>query len=478
MRSLTVSYLLALLCLSVQVEANFFSRMVKFGDSKKERDADGTSPPAGASASRGSEAQVGSVITYENGVIMAHLANNNKIPLVGAGVGNAPVNMVKKIVAEAIQDSKKTRLIDTSHATGNENLVVQGILEGVNRMGLKEGEGVQIHVVTKVWYTHLGYERTKLAVQETLAAFKEVIEHDHIDLRIHTLLHWPRCFDSIPWMNCAKEEAELPAYVKEAGPNPANDPENAWKQSWKLLEEMYLSDQYPIASIGVSNFHLHDIEKMDTFARIHPHVLQVNVWSLLYDAPLVDYCHKHRIHMQVYNTMQATVVQPSSAPRAFHHVQKIANDLADRMGERVTPAQVLLAWLIQHGVSVIPRTSKLTHLQENSAIALASIPGFDDLQVETIAHSVEAYLSQEDLEQDLHVSVSFHAVNKDLMIYWKGRDGDQDGYIALVREGEVFNETTYPNHIFRTYDAKNKDNFIDHQIEANFGDHKSIHVEL
>ena len=77
-----------------------------------------------------------------------------------------------------------------------------------------------------------------------------------------------------------------------------------------------------------------------------------------------------------------------------------------------------------------------------------------------------------------HVSVTFHAVTKDVMIYWKGRDGDQDRYIAHVRKGEVFNEMTYPNHIFRTYDATNKDNFIDHQIQANFGDHKSIQVEL
>jgi hypothetical protein len=105
------------------------------------------------------------------------------------------------------------------------------------------------------------------------------------------------------------------------------------------------------------------------------------------------------------------------------------------------------------------------------------LPALTDMQVETVAHSVEAYLSGDDLEHDIHVDVSFHAVNKDIMLYWQGQDGNEVR-IAHVKQGEIFNETTYPNHVFRTYDASNKDVFIEHQIRANFGDHRSIHVEL
>jgi hypothetical protein len=240
---------------------------------------------------------------------------------------------------------------------------------------------------------------------------------------------------------------------------------------------MYLSENYPIASIGVSNFHLHDIEMMESFARIHPHILQVNLWSLLYDSLLVEYCHKHRIHVQVYNAMAGTVSKPEAAPRAYHHIQKVAYEISDEIDYNMTPAQVILAWLIQHGVSVIPRTSRLGRLNENSAVALASIPAFTDLQVETVAHAVEAYLSGDDLAQDIHVNISFHAVSQDIMLYWRGKQG-QEVRIAHIREGETFDETTYPNHKFRTYLASNKDVFIDHDVKANFGDHKHIHVEL
>ena len=464
-------------CGSHWVEANFFSRMLKVEDRKKKNDQK-PQPPSGVLASQGSEAQVGSLVSFDNGVLMAHLSNNNKIPLVGLGVGNAHPAYVGALVANGIQDDKKIRLIDTSHASNNEDEVAEGILAGLDAMGNIKTK-LDVHVVTKVWYTHLGYERTKLAVEESLAKFDEVAKSNNVNFKLHILLHWPRCFSHIPWMDCDKEEADLPDYVKAAGPNPASDSDNAWKESWKLLEDFYLSDKYPIASIGISNFHLQDIESMDTFARIHPHILQANLWSLLYDAQLVDYCHKHRIHLQVYNTLQGTVMNPEVAPRAFHHIQKIAYELGDQTDFEVTAAQVVLAWLIQHGVSVIPRTSKLTRLMENSGEALAQVPALSDLQVETVAHAVDAYLSGDDLAQDIHVSVSFHAVNKDIMLYWLKQDTGEEVRVAYIPQGQVFNETTYPNHTFRTYDATDKDlPFNEHQVQANFGDHVSIHVEL
>jgi len=470
--------LLLLTCVHL-VEANFFSRLLKVDDPKKKDDQPGhPQQPSGVSANSGSEAQVGSIVSYSDGVFMAHLSNNNKIPLVGVGVGNSPHAYVGALVAEAIQDGNKIRLIDTSHASDNEKLIAEGILAGIASMEETNNKKVEVHVVTKVWYTHLGYARTKLAVEESLANFNDVINNKNVNFKLHVLLHWPRCFAHIPWMNCDKEEEDLPDHIKSAGPNPSDDPDNAWKESWKLLEEFYLSDKYPIASIGISNFHLQDIETMDTFARIHPHVLQANLWSLLYDAQLVDYCHKHRIHIQVYNAMQGTIMKPEVAPRAYHHIQKIAYEVGDKTETEVTPAQVILAWLIQHGVSVIPRTSKLSRLGENSAVSLSNIPALSDMQVETGAHAVESYLSGDDLEQDIHVSVSFHAVNKDIMLYWLKDDGEEVR-VAYVKQGEVFNETTYPNHKFRTYDASDKDlPFNEHQVSANFGDHVSFHVEL
>ena len=452
------------------VNANFFSRFFSSGGGDEE-----PPKPSGARTATGTEAQVGSIVAFENGVLTAHLSNNNRIPMVGLGVGNAQHNHVSALVAEAVQDDKRIRLIDTARASGNENLVADGIMEGAAK--LKDGEKMEVHVVTKVWYTYLGYERTKVSVEKSLKALAPAISSDKVDVKLHILLHWPRCYDNVAWMDCVGEEAKVDSDAKNAGPDPSKDPENAWKESWKYLEDLYLSDKYPVESIGVSNFHLDDIEKMDSFARIHPHLLQVNLWNLMYDSPLIEYCHKHRIHIQVYNAMRGTVSEPGRTPHAFHHIQKVANELAVATGLSVTPAQTVLSWLVQHGISVIPRTSKLERLEENSAVVLSTIPALTDQQVETVAHAVEAFLSGNDMEKDIHVSVTFHAVNEDLMLYWVAKDGSETR-IDHIFKGDTFDETTFPNHVFRTYNAYNKDIYIEHQIDANFGEHKHIHVEL
>ena len=305
------SLVLALILLANEplcAQANFFSRM--FGGGRQEK----ADQPTGAQTATGTEAQVGTVISYQDNVLVARLANNNRMPLIGVGVGSSPHRIVGSLVSSALQESKLIRLIDTAHASKNEAMVAHGILNGVKTV---ESDGpVEIHVITKVWYTHLGYERTKLSVEESLADLQSAIDSDKVDLRVHLLLHWPKCYESIPWMDCQQEEDSLDNAVKAAGPDPRLDQENAWKESWRYFEDIYLSDEYPIESIGISNFHLDDIEKMDKFARIHPHVLQVNLWSLLYDSHLVDYCHKHRIHIQAYNALQGTVVEPARAPHA------------------------------------------------------------------------------------------------------------------------------------------------------------------
>jgi len=453
-------FILALVVFSTPTEAaGFVSRLLNLEESNEK-----AQQPGGTAHSND-----------DHGVLFARLSNNSSIPLIGVGVGNSPHAFVGAIVAEAIQDNKKIRLIDTAHKSNNEALVAQGILHGIERMKNVKKK-VQIHVVTKVWYTHLGYERTKLAVQESMAVYRKVIESDKVDLKIHLLLHWPRCDHSVSWMECDQEEAGLPEDVRNAGPNPASDPDNAWKESWKLLEDVYLSNQYPIASIGVSNFNKEDLLAMHSFARIHPHVLQVNLWSLLYDAELVDYCHQQRIHLQVFNSMHGTVTRPKIAPRAYHHIQKVGSEIGDQIQDEVTPAQVIMAWLVQHGVSIVPRTSKLARLQENSAVELSLLPVMTDTQVETVAHAVEAYLSGDDLDGDIHVSVSFQAVSKDLMIYWVNSEGEEFR-LAYVKQGESFNETTFPNHVYRTYDASDRDlPYSEHRVHANFGEKEILVV--
>ncbi|KAG7339669.1 aldo-keto oxidoreductase [Nitzschia inconspicua] len=340
------------------------------------------------------------------GIPMSTLSNGEKMPLVGLGVGNMIPDVIPAVISHGMKADRNIRLIDTSNVSGNEKLVAQGIVDGTKQLLEKRkittSDRVEMHVVTKVWYTHLGYNRTMIAAKSSLDSLKEAIDHPNINLKVHLMLHWPRCYEDISWMNCEEEEESLPEGIKRAGPAPHTDPQNAWKESWKALEVLFKDESNPVVSIGVSNFHLNDLTELEQLATIQPHVIESNAWSLLYDPMLIEHCHKEGIHMVAYNIMDSIIQNADPASFAYNHLLLIANDLSKVMKSRgqllgekddLTPAQIVLAWLVQHSISVTPRTTDLYHLRENSATAISKIPIMNDRQVQTVAHSVEALIS-------------------------------------------------------------------------------------
>jgi diketogulonate reductase-like aldo/keto reductase len=412
------------------------------------------------------------------------LSNEREIPLVGLGVGNLQANRVENMIYEGLKSDNRIRLIDTAHASRNERQVAKGITTGVKRFK-KESEKledrVQVHVVTKIWYTHLGYERTKISVRESLEALDEAIKDPDVDLKVHFLIHWPKCHDGIDWMNCEQEERNLTDKVKKAGPPPHLDKDNAWKESWKALEDMYNSADYPmITSIGVSNFNADDMESLIAMARVKPHLIQINVWSLLHDMHLVGICNRYNVHIQVFNVMNSILGSAFSTPHAHHHLLMVANQIHQDAPENiptVTAAQVVLKWLVQLGISIIPRTSNLDRLMENSAVSLSAIPNLSEERLKIVARSVEAMLGGDDLEEDVHVKVTFHAKNNDIFLYYIVNE-DNLKQISYIGKGDSFEETTYPHHTFRLYNAYDPDVYHDYTVEGKYGDHNHVNVEL
>merc|ERR1712226_190888 len=98
------------------------------------------------------------------------------------------------------------------------------------------------------------------------------------------------------------------------------------------------------------------------------------------------------------------------APHAYHHVSRIAEQISERHEKDLTVGQMVLAWLIQHGISIIPATTNMKRLHErlseNSAVTLTSIPELSDHQTETIAHALESFIGGGDLEEDMNVMVT------------------------------------------------------------------------
>ena len=146
----------------------------------------------------------------------ARLSNGEWLPLVGVGVGNLPHEQLAAVLGEAVGDHG-VRFVDTAAASRNERAIADALAP------LAVAAPGSVVVQTKVWYTHLGYARTRLSVEDSLAALSPDAARN-----VTVLLHWPRCRDDIPWMRCEAEEAELPERVKQAGPPPHLDRERAW----------------------------------------------------------------------------------------------------------------------------------------------------------------------------------------------------------------------------------------------------------
>ena len=448
--------------------------------------------------------------TLSNGVIM---------PLVGLGVGNLQRDLVESMIYQGLNDDLRTRLIDTAHGSGNEREVARGITTGIKALKeqlaknekkskdnqIDRKQRIRVHVVTKIWYTHLGYERTKLAIDDILEHFEEAIKDSNVDLKVTILIHWPQCYDTISWMNCEEEEQQLPDRIKSAGPPPHLDRENAWKGSWRALEDVYekhrsaadnKNDNHSsvVASIGISNFNFFTLKTLLETSRIAPHLAQINLWSLMNETPLIELMNENNIHLQVYNVMNGIIGQVYENPKAHHHILMVGDQLKqmsidgssdatagtqnDLALELVLFTQVILTWLVQLDISVIPRTSDSEHLADNSAVSLSKVPSMTHKQVEIVGKSMAAIINNEDLKDDVTLQVRFHAKGSDMFLYWVPEDGDMERQRAFIEKGSSYEESTHPGHTFKLYHAYDPEQFESFSIHGHYGEIQDVHVEL
>lgn len=122
----------------------------------------------------------------------------------------------------------------------------------------------------------------------------------------------------------------------------------------QMLEAMHgLKGEGKIAAVGVSNFTEHHLQ--DAYdAGIEIAWNQIEVHPLLSQERLIDFARRHGTETMAY--------------RPFGKGELLADTpLLAEIGKRTskTPAQVILRWLLQRGVTAIPKASSREHLKEN-----------------------------------------------------------------------------------------------------------------
>lgn len=235
------------------------------------------------------------------------LNDGRQMPLLGLGVYKAVgENEVEQAIADAADAGY--RLIDTASVYKNED----GVGRGIKALTIPREE---LFVTTKIWNTaqRIG------DVEDTFNRSLERLGLDYVDLY---LIHWP-----VP---------------------------GCYTDTWKALEK--LQTQGRVKSIGVSNFHIHDLEMLKKASDVVPAVNQVEFHPLFNQPELLSYCRENNIAVQAYAPL---------ARGAYLHSQLLLE--IGRKYQKTT-AQIGLRWAVQQGISVIPKSVHKERIRENAEI--------------------------------------------------------------------------------------------------------------
>ncbi|NOU93162.1 aldo/keto reductase [Paenibacillus sp. LMG 31456] len=261
------------------------------------------------------------------------LNNGVEMPILGFGVFQiADQNECEQSVYDAIMAGY--RLIDTAASYLNE----QAVGRAIKRSGVAREE---LFITTKLWVQDAGYERTKKAFEKSL----ERLQLDYLDLY---LIHQP--FGDV-------------------------------HGSWRAMEELHREGK--IRAIGVSNFH--EDRLIDLI--IHNEVV-----------PAVNQVETHPFNQQIENAkfMKENHVQIESwAPFAEGKNNLFQNEVLVSIAGKYnkSAAQVVLRWLTQREVVVIPKSVRKERIIEN----------FDIFDFELIQEDMES-IATLDTKQSLFFS--------------------------------------------------------------------------
>ena len=239
---------------------------------------------------------------------MEYLTLNNgvKMPIVGFGTFQiTDKEECEKSVFSAIDAGY--RLIDTAQAYGNEEFVGNAI----KNCGAARDE---LFITTKLWFRN--YE--KADAEKSLNESLEKLQLDYVDM---VLLHWPY------------------GNVYEA---------------WRTLEKYYESGK--IRAIGISNFDADRMIDLITFNKIKPCINQIETHLFCQRKSESEWLKKYGLAHQAY--------APLGQGRANEMFEnEIVKEIAANHGK--TPAQIALRFLVQNGISVIPKSVHPGRIKEN-----------------------------------------------------------------------------------------------------------------
>jgi 2,5-diketo-D-gluconate reductase A len=264
------------------------------------------------------------------------LNNGVEMPILGFGVFQVTdLAECERSVVDAIATGY--RLIDTAASYGNEEAVGKAIKQsGVRRE--------ELFITTKVWIQSNGYEGTKKSFESSL----KKLQLDYLDLY---LMHQPM---------------------------------GDVYGTWRAMQDLYKEGK--VKAIGVSNFHPDRLIDLIVHNEIVPAINQIET-------------HPFHQQMDTQQFLQENGVQIQSwGPFAEGKNNLFTNELLTTISKKYNKsvAQVVLRWLTQRSVIVIPKSVRKERMEENFNIFDFQLSAEDMEAIKTLDTKASLFFDHRD----------------------------------------------------------------------------------
>lgn len=264
------------------------------------------------------------------------LNNGVEIPILGFGVFQIPPDQTEQAVSDAL--AAGYRHLDTAAAYGNEEAVGRAIRDS----GIARGD---LFVTTKLWIQDPPVEdNTKRAFEASLSR----LGLDRVDL---FLIHQP--FGDL--------------YAE-----------------WRALQDLHR--QGAIRAIGVSNLYPDRLIDLIDHNDIVPAVNQVETHPFFQRADYQELMRARGVHLESWG--------PFAEGRSHLFTNATLRGIADAHGRSV--AQVVLRWLIQREVIVIPKSVRPERMAENFAVLDFQLSDDDMSRIATLDTGASLFFDHRD----------------------------------------------------------------------------------
>jgi diketogulonate reductase-like aldo/keto reductase len=264
------------------------------------------------------------------------LNNGIGMPILGFGVYQiADQAECERCVLDAIEVGYRS--IDTAQAYHNEEAVGCAIV----KCGVPRNE---FFITTKVWISNAGYDKAKVSIDESL----KKLQMDYLDL---LLIHQPF---------------------------------GDYYGTYRAMEDAYKAGK--VRAIGVSNFYPDRLIDLVQFNKIVPAVNQVETHPFQQQKAAHEIMKKYGVQHESWG--------PFAEGRKDMFTNPVIKAIGDKYGKSV--AQVILRFLIQSDVVVIPKSTHRERMAQNFDVFDFSLDEEDMKTIASLDTQESAFFSHHD----------------------------------------------------------------------------------